>query len=442
MGASFAGMAGKMTGATVALRETNRELSKLTSTANRSVKLGQNMQAAAQNVQSANAALRMLNSALNTFANTAAKTGVLAQKMQQGAQATQTATVALRQATTQASGFARAAMAAGAAMGGIGSGRGARSIGSTQGAFATLAGNVGDVRNLLLGAATAMGAFMGAQKVFEYTDTFTAMQSQLRLVTSSTQELNRTYEQLYSMAQNTRQSLDGTVNLYARITRATKSLNISQEDTISLTDAINKSVAIFGGPAASAEAALFQLSQGFASGALRGEELNSVLEQSPRLAQAIADGMGVAVGSLRGLAEQGKLTSEAVLNAIMSQREKIDDEFAKVGVTVGQAFVVANNAVLDYIGRVDKAAQTSQNFSKSIMEATKILRDPAMLTGGVRAMELFGQALQFTVGVAKLVVTNLDLLLAAVAAVAAAMVAPAVFAFAGALAGAGRMALG
>lgn len=429
---NLSGMSGKMNAATVALRETNKELSRLGTTANRSAKLGTNMQQAAQNVQSANAALRSLNSALNTFANTAKRSGVLATKLQQGAVATQGATVALRAATTQASAFARAANAAGAAMGGIGS-RGARGAGGATSSFASLASSVGGLRNMLLGAASAAGSFFGAQKVFEYTDTFTAMNSQLRLVTQNTDQLNETYETLFQMAQNTRQSLDGTVNLYARISRATKSLNMSQQDTIDLTDAINKSVAIFGGPAASAQAALFQLSQGFAAGQLRGEELNSVLEQSPRLAQAIADGMGVAVGSLRSLAEEGKLTSDNVLKAIMSQRDVLDREFSQVGVTVGQAFTVANNAVLDYIGKVDKGAQTSQNFAKSVMASMEILRDPAMISGGVRVMEIFGQTLQGIIGTARFLATNLDLVGVAAAGLAAWFVHPAIVGFGGAM---------
>ncbi|AHC30451.1 tail length tape measure protein [Rhizobium phage vB_RleS_L338C] len=269
-----------------------------------------------------------------------------------------------------------------------------------------------------------------------------AWQSQLKLVTGSSKELTQTYDQLYKMAQNTRQSLAGTVELYSRITRATQGLNLSQRQVLDLTDAINKSVAIFGGPASSAEAALFQLSQAFASGTLRGEELNSVLEQSPRLAQAIADGMNVAVGSLRTMAEAGKLTSDAVLKAIMSQRDKLDAEFAKIGITVGQAFTVTQNAILDYVGKVDQATKVSGTFANSVVNATRLLRDPALIRAGTQAIEAFGKALESVVGAAVFLAQHLDLVKAALVGLAAFVARGAIVSLATGLIGAGRAAIG
>ncbi|WP_217878401.1 tape measure protein, partial [Vibrio alginolyticus] len=84
-----------------------------------------------------------------------------------------------------------------------------------------------------------------------------------------------------------------------------------------------------------ANAAILQLGQGMAAGTLRGDELNSVLEQAPRLAEAIASGMGVAVGNLKRLGEQGLITTEEVLNALASQGAAIDKEFLNVNLTIG-----------------------------------------------------------------------------------------------------------
>ncbi|MDO2285883.1 tape measure protein, partial [Escherichia coli] len=86
---------------------------------------------------------------------------------------------------------------------------------------------------------------------------------------------------------------------------------------------------------------------------LRGQELNSVLEQAPGLAQAVANGLGVAVGDLRKLGEQGKLTSKQVFEAILSQTRAIDDQFARAQTTIAGAFQVLENSATRAIGSLD-----------------------------------------------------------------------------------------
>src|SRR5690606_18736649 len=125
----------------------------------------------------------------------------------------------------------------------------------------------------------------------------------LSLVTSGTEQLVRVQNELFAVAQSTRAPLVDTVDLYGRMARATQELGVSEGQLLTVTNAINQAIVISGASASSAQAALIQLGQGFAAGALRGEELNSVLEQTPRIAQAIADGMRVSVGELRRLGQ-------------------------------------------------------------------------------------------------------------------------------------------
>ncbi|QIG76092.1 tail tape measure protein [Rhizobium phage RHph_I4] len=419
-GNSTGQIASNMNSATAAIRQANKELNRFASASNQSARAGQNLANASHNIQNAGQALKAINSALNNFAKAAEKTGILAQRLNAGAAAVQGATVALRGATAQATAFARAAQQAGQSMQNINnSSRPGRGGSGSGGFFSGLIDSATKARSAILAVGGAIAGVVAAKGLFSLTDEFTGLQSQLKLVTNGNKELTTTYEQLFRMAQNTRQSLSGTVELYSRITRATQGLNLSQKQVLELTDSINKSVAIFGGPASSAEAALFQLSQAFASGQLRGEELNSVLEQSPRLAQAIADGMNVAVGSLRSLAEAGKLTSDKVLKAIMSQRDKLDREFAKIGVTVGQSFTVMQNAILDYIGRVDQATKTSSTFANSVINATRLLRDPSLVRAGTQAMELFGKSIEGVVKAGVFLAQNLDLVKTAMIGLAA-----------------------
>lgn len=98
---------------------------------------------------------------------------------------------------------------------------------------------------------------------------------------------------------------------------------------------------------------------------LRGEELNSVVENSRRLAQALADGLNVPIGSLRKLAEEGRLTADVVVNALMSQKDKLATEYAQLPQTVSQSFERLKNAFGQWINRVDE----STGLTKELAEA-------------------------------------------------------------------------
>ena len=115
---------------------------------------------------------------------------------------------------------------------------------------------------------------------------------------------------------------------------------------------------------------MLQLGQGFASGTLRGQELNSVMEQTPRLSQAIADGMGVTIGELRKLGEEGKLTSKSVYDAILNQKDAIEKEFAQLPATVAQNMIVFGNTMMDVVGEIDKATGATQSLGNNISKVS------------------------------------------------------------------------
>ena len=223
---------------------------------------------------------------------------------------------------------------------------------------------------------TALKAVAGAlaiREVIQMADTYKLMEWRLRLVTTSTQNLVSVQKELFSIAQESRVSLESTVDLYSRLARSTRTLGVGQKDLLAVTESINKSFIISGASAESANAAIIQLGQAFASGTLRGDELNSVMEQSPRLAEAIAAGMGKTVGQLRALGAEGKITAEAVFNALKSQGSAIESEFNKMPKTVGQALVQIENSLVDLVGSADKAvngtgglAEIMTYFSESI----------------------------------------------------------------------------
>lgn len=234
-------------------------------------------------------------------------------------------------------------------------------------------------QGLKKGAMSLKGAFIGigagivAQQFVKMADTATRLENRLRLVTNSSRELKSVQEGLLGISQRTRTGLEGTTELYSRLARVSGDLGLSQTDLLGVTETINQAILISGSSAESANAALVQLGQGMASGTLRGEELNSVMEQTPRLARALADGMGIGIGALRELGQEGKITSQAIIKAIQSQQSVIREEVAKTQITVDQSFVQLGNSAVTFAGVLDDATGFTSNLSSAISTLADLL---------------------------------------------------------------------
>lgn len=197
-------------------------------------------------------------------------------------------------------------------------------------------------------------------------DAYTSLAGRLALVTGSGERLLRVQAALFEQAQRTRSDVAATTDLYGSLARSTQALGISQDRLLRVTESINQALIVSGTSGASAQAALVQLGQGFASGVLRGEELNSVMEQTPRLAQAIADGLGVPLGQLRKLGQEGKLTAEAVFGALERAGSGLAAEFGRMPVTIAQAQTQVSNSIGNLISTVDRLTGTTPAIARWI----------------------------------------------------------------------------
>lgn len=206
----------------------------------------------------------------------------------------------------------------------------------------------------------AMLGIGSVKQLANMADEWTTVNNRLRLVVNSTAELQQVRSQLMASANNTGQAIGTVAELYNKLAMSQAQTGISGSKLLKLTDTINKSMVIGGGAAESQAAALVQLSQAFASGTLRGEELNSVLEQAPGLAQTLAKGLGVTVGQLRALASENKLTSDAVANAILKQADDVNAQFAKMDKTIGQSATVLKNKVMAFTGALNETTGASR----------------------------------------------------------------------------------
>ncbi|MDC5449569.1 tape measure protein [Acinetobacter baumannii] len=197
-------------------------------------------------------------------------------------------------------------------------------------------------------------------------DTYTGLQNRLKLVTNNQVELNKATEDTFRIAQKTYSAWDSVLQVYQRFSDNAKTLNLTMDDTARLTEIVSKAVAISGASAEAANAALVQFGQALASGTLRGEELNSVMEQTPALAKAIAKGMGITVGELRSVAAEGKITSQEIVKALRNVESDVDALFAKTDITIGQSLTLLNNEITKFVGEAGKGSGAAQTLAEGI----------------------------------------------------------------------------
>lgn len=237
--------------------------------------------------------------------------------------------------------------------------------------------SVGGAVRFLKGALAALAIGATTKRIIELGDAYAGMAARLSLVTKNAEQFERVQQALFDMANRTRTGLVETTDLYAKLARSTETLGVSENELLKVTEAINQSFIVSGTSAAQAAGSLVQLGQAFASGTLRGDELNSVLEGADRLAKAIADGLGVTRGELRKLGSEGKLTSEAVFKALIASAASVEAEFRRMPLTVAQSVTQARNAMLEFVGAFDQASGASRALAELISSVADVLRDLA-----------------------------------------------------------------
>jgi len=230
-----------------------------------------------------------------------------------------------------------------------------------------------------------VGITAGLRQLVRLADTYTNIQNRIKTVTTGTEQLVAVTGELFKISNATRASYESTAEVYARTALAVKELGISQRQVLQFTQSLNEAVILSGASAREAEAGMIQLSQGLASGALRGDELRSVLEQLPVVADVIARRLRVTRGELRELGAQGKITAQIVLDAFKDARLELTERFAKTVPTIAQSFAVLRNRLIQTIGELDKVSGASTTVSKAILS---LARNIDILTRAVIALGL------------------------------------------------------
>lgn len=250
------------------------------------------------------------------------------------------------------------------AEGGGGSGAGGAAAGA-----ASAGSNVSDMIGAGLKGFVAIGAVEAVSGFVSIADSAKKFEAQLKLATNGQEEFNTAQEALKHLASENQAPLGSLYQLYARISPAMQEAGKSQADTLGVTEAVTAAMRISGATAAESENAIIQFAQALGAGALRGDEFNSVAEQAPRLMRALADGLGVTRGALKGMAADGKLTADVVVDGLLKVLPELREEASQLPQTFEGSMTALKNESLSAVEAFDSLI----GFTDGLTHRLKIL---------------------------------------------------------------------
>lgn len=247
-------------------------------------------------------------------------------------------------------------------------------------------------RTFWAGIVSSGGSYLssGISDVIKYADSYTELQNRIRLVTNSQTAMVAATESVFDISLKTNQAVGATAQIYQRFAQNADRLNLSQLQVSELTETVAKSVAISGASAGAAEAALMQFGQALGSAELRGDELNSVIEQTPGLADAIAKGLGVTTGELKNLAKAGQLDIHTVIQALVKARDTVDNDFNKRVKTLSMSFTNLETSITKFSGEANSALGVTQKLATGVDFVSDHLQELIIGLGSLTAALAIG----------------------------------------------------
>lgn len=263
-----------------------------------------------------------------------------------------------------------------------------RGMAGTQSSVAGVGEQLRRARGELYAFFTVRGAAELARGLGAIADTYANVQGKLRTVTQDSAQLGVVSGRVFEIAQRTGVALDSTATLAVRNTRVFLSLGMgsqaAQQRGLQLTETIQKALAVSGATAAESASLVQQLGQALQAGVLQGDEFRAVMENGGRVVQALSEHTGKSVGELRKLAEQGKLTSQVVLDSLAAAADKIDAEFGRsVPLTIARGWQQLQNAITRYMGEADQANGTTRSIAQLMVTLGQHIGDVATALGGI-----------------------------------------------------------
>jgi lambda family phage tail tape measure protein len=252
----------------------------------------------------------------------------------------------------------------------------------------------------LKGLLAGVGVGLAARELVNMADAYTRLDARLKLVSTSAADQAERMHALFRTAQDTRSSFEDLVSTYVRLAGATRNLGLSGDDLQKVMRSISIAIQISGTTASEAQSGLIQLSQAMALGQLQGQDLRAVFEELPGILRVLEDASGKTRAELRKLAEDGKITSQFLIQSLLSQSGNLEKAFSQMPTTVGQSLTQLSNEFFRVTGEANTATKGTSGLVQAVEEMRKVVADPSF-AGGMQL--LLTQLGEMGIAAAKLV---------------------------------------
>ncbi|AIG68460.1 phage tail tape measure protein [Escherichia coli] len=230
-------------------------------------------------------------------------------------------------------------------------------------ALAELNSQLTEIRGSAVGMAGAFAGAFATGHLISLADEWSSVNARLKQASQSSDEFSSSQKVLMDISQRTGTAFSDNAALFARSAASMREYGYSADDVLKVTEAISTGLKISGASTAEAGSVITQFSQALAQGVLRGEEFNSVNESGDRIVRALAAGMGVARKDLKAMADDGQLTADKVVPALISQLEVLRDEYAAMPETVSDGITKVENAFMAWVGGANEASGVTKTLS-------------------------------------------------------------------------------
>jgi tail length tape measure protein len=258
-------------------------------------------------------------------------------------------------------------------------------------------------KSQLLGFTAIAGVSLGAKSILLDADAMTSYQARIKLVSRTNNEAKGTFRELMDISNETGNAFKSTAELYTRVYRALGDKANSAE-LLQFTRTLQQMVVVSGALPEEAKSAIIQLSQGLASGTLRGEEFNSVAEQMPIFLEVLQKSLGKTRAELRKMAEDGELTPQIILSATKEAAAEIEKQYQSMPLTIGRAGAHLGNAWTEYLNKTDNAISLTATVAAAISGLANnldLFGNVALVVAAVAASRFVAGMVQSAVAMAR-----------------------------------------
>lgn len=247
------------------------------------------------------------------------------------------------------------------------------------------------------GYAAAMAGALAVGNVIHQADSWNQVNARLKQASTSTDDFAVSQKSLFEVSQRTGTAFSDNANLFSRSSASMREFGYSSSDVLGVTEALALGLQLSGAGAAESSSVITQFSQALGQGVLRGEEFNAVNENGDRVVRALAAGMGVARKDLKAMADQGLLTIDKVVPALISQLGLLQSEFKDLPGSVSRATTTVSNAFQAWVGGMDGATGSTKLLARAVTfvaENMDLLAASALTAGAAYGGLKFGEILK------------------------------------------------